>query len=128
MGAPERAPPVPKVGKVSKLKRSIEKYSGSYGHPLFGNLTIWFNENKREIMAKTGQIGLAKLTPTDVESILDVELIGPLDFVEKTPYFLNISTPLTFRMEIDGKYQEVENWSMEPGDPVVYKRGLLWEN
>lgn len=118
---------VPPLSYTNHAKENKEKYIGNYGHRLFGNISVWYDEEKQSLIAKAGHIGYAELIPTIDESTFITNLIGPLEFIFRVKGGSNPMIPLIFQSESNGKYQEILNiW--EPEDPPIYKRGLQWDD
>ena len=106
-----------------------ELYVGDYGHPLFGNFSIGFNETRARLTFTQGRNGEGSLIPVNVE-----------DPVEQKNFYLAIEEalynlfgaiggrfiPLYFQNLQNEMYQEIVAVRYEPDAPPVFVRGLEW--
>ncbi len=105
-----------------------ELFEGNYGHPLFGNFSVTFNETRGQLMFTQGRVGEGPLLPIDVEEPEEqkhffIAFEGVLYNYLRTTGGRYL--PVHFD-NLNGVYQELVAEGFEPEAPPVFLRGLDW--
>ena len=114
---------------ITKTKNEYKQnwqnaYLGTYGHRLFGNITVTYNQSNNVLQFKAGKYGEGFLH-RDQGEMFAVELTGASWYIQNTgdpepPYFI---PPVRFHDQQDGVWMGLESPAHESS---VFRRGVKW--
>jgi hypothetical protein len=101
------------------------KYTGRYGHLLFGNITVLLDEESSGLKIQFGQIGMGRMHYQS-ESLWLVEFEGPLAFLSEEGSPKTKSPLLYFMVNRDGRFHQIKALGYEAKAPPIFHRDLAW--
>ncbi|XP_074653589.1 uncharacterized protein LOC141907747 [Tubulanus polymorphus] len=110
--------------------RPLWHFVGQFGHLVFGNLTIVFNDTDNHLHLFHGKVGHGILHKTDEQMVFVIKYIGDLYFLSAADGESVNSYKIRFLEEpmSSGPINKLETTFIDSGAPVIFERGLKWHD
>ncbi|ELU17941.1 hypothetical protein CAPTEDRAFT_185994 [Capitella teleta] len=112
------------LGKMTAINDN-QKYTGNYGHLLFGNMTVFYDDSLSQLKIRFGQIGMGHLQ-FHSEFIWSIVFEGPLYFLTGNGSPKKKLPLLSFMSKRNGKFCQIQALGYEKKAHPVFHRDLQW--
>lgn len=109
---------------VLNRRRPLSDYVGTYGHPAFGNVSIYLNESTKQLYMTHGKFGRGVLAPTEKLNNFLMKFEGVLQYISEADGW-GISYPVVFNVEKNRIISLYGNF-IEKTVPPLFSRGASW--
>ncbi|XP_014768721.1 uncharacterized protein LOC106868112 [Octopus bimaculoides] len=114
---------------LQRYQRPLSEYVGIYGHPAFGNITIYLNSSTQQLYLAHGKFGQGILLPTNKIDKFHMRFQGLLRYMSEADGW-DMEFPIIFQSAKDdsSKIDFLYAHFIEKTVPPLFQRGASWQD